>query len=79
MKAAFGNHSGSGFQLWDAACATVFNDVNRALRPMHYFSLAVDVDAIPEKYIDNSIKCVIIKYKSQGRVILLMNDLLPRA
>ena len=79
MKAAFGNRSGSGFQLWDAARATVFNEVNRALRPMRYFSLAVDVDAIPEKYIDNLIKCVIIKYKSQGRVILLMNDLLPRA
>ena len=46
---------------------------------MRYFSLSVDVDAIPEKYMDNSIKCVIIKYKSQGRVILLMNDLLPRA
>ena len=41
---------------------------------MRYFSLAVDVDAIPEKYIDNSIKCVIIKYESEGRVIVMMYD-----
>ena len=41
---------------------------------MRYFSLSVDVDAIPEKYMDNSIKCVIIKYKSDGRLIVMMDD-----